>query len=575
MSKELTGQGGYIVGSRSYFRCLNEKTFMGNIMQDKGGTSYYESLVSVSGKIYGVLDEIYSDLQKNIGIIQYIPKSDRENLIKVILGLYDICKITSGNSGKSDDCIRILSLSSSDTNPKSKASEREIDEAVKTVLNGRYLNSSDRMDTIKRAMEWGESSAVNGSTEKAEFLSAVMQGKNREFLGDVWLKLLYTNNPREFTGRCGRVICSREYIDHIEKHVFGVNVPNYYGGHGGDRAYAKMITDALNSIAKEIERNLAQGERDDDYIKDENADILKECIKNLERCRIPCYHLERMVENLSWFVGGNETQIRELQHKLNELGIQGSKGRLDEDGVYGKETQNACQTLIDKLWHGSIPSLAWIDPLQPNINHIGIGSSREGTNNVFRDMLTGKHYVRVDPPHIRRNGSAQMGTYRGQRLPINYDHLNLDLPDNPNRIQQKIQYYYNHYPLSDDAYKVLHDLGKTGEIIRQGGRYILVAGAVLDALKLISAIQEDTKDTSSKFAQHTISTAMTIGGSWGGAALGGKLGAMGGSYIGTMIYPGIGTAIGGAVGGLVLGIVGAFGGEAFADWVVDVTYAER
>lgn len=79
---------------------------MGNIMQDKGGTSYYESLVSVSGKIYGVLDEIYSDLQKNSGIIQYIPKSDRENLIKVILGLYDICKITSGNSGKSDDCIQ-------------------------------------------------------------------------------------------------------------------------------------------------------------------------------------------------------------------------------------------------------------------------------------------------------------------------------------------------------------------------------------------------------------------------------------------------------------------------------------
>ncbi len=283
MSKELTGQGGYIVGSRSYFRCLNEKTFMGNIMQDKGGTSYYESLVSVSGKIYGVLDEIYSDLQKNSGIIQYIPKSDRENLIKVILGLYDICKITSGNSGKSDDCIRILSLSSSDTNPKSKASEREIDEAVKTVLNGRYLNSSDRMDTIKRAMEWGESSAVNGSTEKAEFLSAVMQGKNREFLGDVWLKLLYTNNPREFTGSCGRVICSQEYIDHIEKHVFGSNIPNYYGGYGGDRAYGKLINQALSQIASVLISDLRNGRYGENFMTKQNYSNTIQAYNNL--CR--------------------------------------------------------------------------------------------------------------------------------------------------------------------------------------------------------------------------------------------------------------------------------------------------
>lgn len=144
------------------------------------------------------------------------------------------------------------------------------------------------MDTIKRAIEWGENNVIGGSTEKAKFLSAVMQGKNREFLGDVWLKLLYTNNPKEFTGRCGRVICTSEYIDHIEQHVFGGNIPNYYAYRGGDRAYKKMITDSLESIAKNIESDLAQGERNNGYIKDENADNLKECIKNLEWCKISC-----------------------------------------------------------------------------------------------------------------------------------------------------------------------------------------------------------------------------------------------------------------------------------------------
>ena len=38
-----------------------------------------------------------------------------------------------------------------------------------------------------------------------------------------------------------------------------------------------------------------------------------------------------------------------------------------------------------------------------------------------------------------------------------------------------------------------------------------------------------------------------------------------------MIFPGVGTVIGGAVGGLILGIAGSFGGEALAEWIVDIT----
>lgn len=270
MSKELTGQGGYIVGSQNYFRSLNEKTFIANFMQNKSGTSYYEALTSISSKIYAVFDEIYSDLTQHIKIIQYIPKNDRENLSKVILGLYDVCKITSGNGGKCDDCIRILSLSSYETRSKSNATDREIDEAVQVILNGRYLNSSDRMDTIKRAIEWGENNAINGSTEKAKFLSAVMQGKSREFLGDVWLKLLYTNNPKEFTGRCGRVICTSEYIDHIEQHVFGGNIPNYYAYRGGDRAYGNLTIQSLSIIASTLVSDLRAGKVGENYMTKQN-----------------------------------------------------------------------------------------------------------------------------------------------------------------------------------------------------------------------------------------------------------------------------------------------------------------
>ena len=41
----------------------------------------------------------------------------------------------------------------------------------------------------------------------------------------------------------------------------------------------------------------------------------EECIKNLEWCKISCYNLERMVDSLSWFVGGNEILYKTRTHQ--------------------------------------------------------------------------------------------------------------------------------------------------------------------------------------------------------------------------------------------------------------------
>jgi len=71
-------------------------------------------------------------------------------------------------------------------------------------------------------MEWGERS-ISGNMEKALFLRAVAQVKDREFFGDVWLKLLYADDLRQFTGCCSRVITSsleniaREIVRDLEQ----------------------------------------------------------------------------------------------------------------------------------------------------------------------------------------------------------------------------------------------------------------------------------------------------------------------------------------------------------------------
>ena len=67
------------------------------------------------------------------------------------------------------------------------------------------------------------------------------------------------------------------------------------------------------------------------------------------------------MDELAWFVGGDPDKIRQLQQKLNELGI---GERLKGDGVFGRKTQAAWNDYKEAL-SGSVPALGFIDPLQP------------------------------------------------------------------------------------------------------------------------------------------------------------------------------------------------------------------
>ena len=368
---------------------------------------------------------------------------------------------------------------------------------------------------------------------------------------------MYADDPRQFTGRCGRVICTQEYIDHIEQHIFGRDIPNYYGGRNGDRAYGRLITSSLESIVKEIERDLEQGIRDNDYMQDENADRLKEALKDLERCGVQCYSLERKVDALAWFVGGDPEKIRQLQQKLNELDI---GERLKEDGVFGNLTLNAVVAFLRKFDQGTVPILRWIDPLQSDITGITVGRTTKSTTDNALIRNGAQRFVHFDPPH-----PGQTISINGKKQPIDFNHVNIEKMPTKNPAYNFLQKKYNHYKIRDDAYRCLSDLKSTGKIIRKASKKLLVGGFVLDALELLPDVIAELKDADRKLEKSTWSTLGGIGGSWAGAAAGAKIGALLGAATG------LAAPVAVPVLGFVGGVAGSFSGDAFGRWGVDIT----
>ena len=85
-------------------------------------------------------------------------------------------------------------------------------------------------------------------------------------------------------------------------------------------------------------------------------------------------------------------------------------------------------------------------------------------------------------------------------------------------------------------------------------------------------------DADKKLGKATVSTVISIGGSWAIGSLGAQGGAMAGALLGSAIFPGPGTAIGGTIGGFAGGVigshVGSYSGDVLGEYIVDITELE-
>lgn len=321
---------------------------------------------------------------------------------------------------------------------------------------------------------------------------------------------------------------------------------------------SQMALSDLAGIADQIASDIDTGINQHHYIRDENGDALRRAIHELKRCNYTMLSLDdSKVKDLCWYHGISRDEVAALQKALNKLP---GFDILTEDGVYGEKTSSTYRNFLDILAHGAFPSLTFIDPLQSASTGVQIRTKTTKSGQAFSQIFMDGTKWPIFRADRHRFGADP-----------DFPHINVSSTNHAPAWQKSIADSLDHRGISEKAYDVLKNFDDTAKIVKAGGRVLLVAGIVIDAVELGNAIQTDLNDADQKLGKTTVSAGMSIIGSWGGGALGAKFGAYIGAGIGTAIFPGVGTLIGGAVGGLALGIAGSAGGSALGEWVVEIT----
>ena len=205
-------------------------------------------LRELAGRADSAISSVYDDLQRRKDALLAIPESYRKKLAKQVKALYDVSSMGGGFGSRSSDCISLLE--SSDGSSFSFFTKNELHEAAKKIKDSWTYSSTE-----------------------AEALEAYKK------LG----------NNSDLSGRSGYRIGSDSYMHALERDVFGCNIPSSYGADWGNPQYEKLLREALQEIASQIQNNLEEAQRNNWYMRDENAEHMREAIRNLEKCGISTF----------------------------------------------------------------------------------------------------------------------------------------------------------------------------------------------------------------------------------------------------------------------------------------------
>lgn len=327
-AEELRGKGGYIYGSPEYISNLNKLFhFYSGILSSSQDVNYYDALHKKNASIKKAVNEIVQDLENNIEIVHLMPRSQREETIDFLKGLQGYLKLSKESEMKIEKAIKILKLSEHKTGYHSRASEREMMEAVKIVYSGSRstrLSNRDRITLLEKAAKDGIKWAAGTDKNKAAFLND-LAGKNREqkefFLDVVTLYHQKYTNKGTYKGKRGKALCSSEYITYYEKMIFSdISFKKYMSS---PFAYESFFLAQLKGIAVVIVDDASYGQEGKNYIRESYQENMKKWVEELRKCGI---HVSGWEEKAKHFLIPDVTEkLFEIMRQAEADGLQNKK----------------------------------------------------------------------------------------------------------------------------------------------------------------------------------------------------------------------------------------------------------
>lgn len=250
------------------------------------------------------------------------------------------------SNGKVRSCVSILTLNDSNARSKSSVSQSTIYSAIKIVLDGgkvKYGSRSDREKLLKSAVESGISRATSNDDNKLNFIKEILMGKDEKFLSDVYYQYIYTYDKGNYRGKCGKDLCSKEYIKYYEKRIFDKNIEDFYTSINSSDNYKKMLYSPLEEIYNMLKRDLEQPPAKG-YISLENADIVKRVLEELKNCKVISKDIISYIEkfkpeDINRKMDNKLSEVKRLANKLNnsydELATQTQDFNIPIPGVAG------------------------------------------------------------------------------------------------------------------------------------------------------------------------------------------------------------------------------------------------
>lgn len=340
MSKEASSWAGTILGSSDYWEKLNRDTLFSDVTTRR--PDYRMSLTRLGHRASDAIDAIYDDLNELAGKIRFLPAEDRNALAKQVQALYDVCKMGGVSANRADDCVQGLSLSFMSPWSRNIPDPRAVEKAIEAIKLSPF-STRDRVALLLEAGHWGINSAA-GHDEKTRLLLQAISDLDHSsnFLTCVAEEYQQQTDPPRYEGRCGREVGSRAYREYFEEQVFGRTLSGMFG----TADYTDQLQEDLNSIARQLEHDLDDAQREGDYITDGTADILRDVVDDLDHCGASTMGLTGKIDKLAWYVGGDPTKIRDLQRSLNDLD---PNFFLKEDGVLGEKTLYGISKFTDRF----------------------------------------------------------------------------------------------------------------------------------------------------------------------------------------------------------------------------------